>query len=145
MYAIHINIFQLLVFIVILPKNMHHSIANTSQNSTTEIKLDYMQHQKNWTICIPQTKHKHTHTPISLAYKKCRNNETKYQYKKLLVKKKNQTYYWWRQTFNSLASSRHAQTTDNVLPNAHWAYLEAYWSHSLSAFCFILLLKATFV
>lgn len=85
MYAVHINIFQLLVFIFILPKNIHHSIANTSQNSTTEIKLDYMQYQKNWTICIPQT---HTHSPISLAYKKCRNNETKYQYKKLLVRKK---------------------------------------------------------
>ena len=32
--------------------------------------------------------HTHTHSPISLAYKKCRNNETKYQYKKLLVRKK---------------------------------------------------------
>lgn len=90
MYAVLINIFQLLVFIFILPKNIHHSIANTSQNSTTEIKLDYMQYQKNWTICVPQT-HTHTHTPISLAYKKCRNNEMKYHIntKSCLSEKKN--------------------------------------------------------
>lgn len=93
MYAIHINIFQLLIFIFILPKNIHHSIANTPQNSKQKL---------NWIICSIKriglyAYHKqstnarartHAHTPISLAYKKCRNNETKYQYKKLLVKKK---------------------------------------------------------
>ena len=145
MYAVHINIFQLLVFIFILPKNVHHSIANTSQNSTTEIKLDYMQYQKNWTICIPQT-HTHTHTLSNIAsIQKMQKQWNEISIQKVACQKKNHTYYWWRQTFNSLACFRHAQTTDNVLPNAHWAYFEVYWSHSLSAFCFILLLKATFV
>lgn len=56
--------------------------------------------------------------------------------------RKSKTYYLCRQLLSSLACFRHCQTTERVLPEAHCAYFEVNWSHSLSAFCFILLLKA---
>jgi hypothetical protein len=53
------------------------------------------------------------------------------------------TYYWWRQSFNTRASDRHDQTTERVLPFAHSANFATMLSHSLSAWAFILLRRAS--